>query len=208
MTAPEAIEFSRPITPESLGEKGKVLSIEANADERSRLAQRLGLDGLEALSAEIRLTPRSGGRMVRLEGTFRALVRQICVVTLEPVEDHIEGTVERIYDTTIEGLKGEEEDIDVDGEDPPDPLFGGEIDAGEAVAEQLALAINPFPRKKGTIFADYSTGPARDKDGDKAREKAREKDGGGDSGDETGENAAPSANPFIGLEKLKNKLKK
>ena len=36
MTAPEAAEFSRPIPPESLGEKGKVLSIEANADERSR----------------------------------------------------------------------------------------------------------------------------------------------------------------------------
>ena len=34
MTAPEGTEFSRPITPESLGEKGKVLSIEANADER------------------------------------------------------------------------------------------------------------------------------------------------------------------------------
>ncbi len=109
MTTPEVAEFSRPITPESLGEKGKVLSIEANADERSRLAQRLGLDGLEALSAEIRLTLRSGGRMVRLEGTFKALVRQICVVTLEPVDDHIEGSIERIYDTTFEELEIEEE---------------------------------------------------------------------------------------------------
>lgn len=196
MTAPEAAEFSRPITPESLGEKGKVLSIEANADERSRLAQRLGLDGLEALSAEIRLTPRNGGRIVRLEGTFKALVRQICVVTLEPVEDHIEGTIKRIYDTTFEELENEEENIDMDGEDPPDPLIGGEIDAGEAVAEQLALEINPFPRKKGTTFADYSAGPPGDKNG------------GGVSGDKTEENAAPSANPFVGLKKLKNKLKK
>ena len=192
MTAPEVTEFSRPLSPESLGEKGKVLSIEANADERSRLAQRLGLDGLDALSAEIRLTLRSGGRMVRLEGTFKALVRQICVVTLEPVEDRIEGSIERIYDTTFEELENEEENIDMDGENPPDPLIGGKIDAGEAVAEQLALEINPFPRKKGTTFADYSAGP----------------DGGGVSGDETGENAAPSANPFVGLKKLKNKLKK
>ncbi len=196
MTAPEGTEFSRPITTESLGGKGKALSIEANADERSRLAQRLGLDGLEALSAEIRLTPRNGGRMVRLEGTFKALVRQICVVTLEPVEDHIEGTIERIYDATFEGLESEAENIDMDGEDPPDPLIGGEIDVGEAVAEQLALEINPFPRKKGTTFVDYSAGPDEDKEG------------GGVSGDETGENTPASANPFVGLKKLKNRLKK
>ena len=200
MTAPEGTEFSRPITPESLGEKGKVLSIEANADERSRLARRLGLDGLEALSAEIRLSPRRGGRMVRLEGTFKALVRQICVVTLEPVEDHIEGSIERIYDTTFEGLENEDEIIDMDGDDPPDPLIGGKIDAGEAVAEQLALEINPFPRKKGTTFAGYSAGPTRDKDGDK--------NGGGGSGDETGKTAAPSASPSVGLQQLTNKLKK
>ena len=200
MTAPEAAEFSRPIPPESLGEKGKVLSIEANADERSRLARRLGLAGLEALSAEIRLSPRRGGRMVRLEGTFKALVRQICVVTLEPVEDHIEGSIERIYDTTFKGLENEDEIIDMDGDDPPDPLIGGKIDAGEAVAEQLALEINPFPRKKGTTFAGYSAGVTRDKDGDK--------DGGGVSGDETGKTAAPSASPFVGLKKMTNKLKK
>ncbi len=204
MTAPEGTEFSRPVSPESLGGKGRILSIEANADERSRLAERLGLDGLEALSAEIRLTLRSGGRMVRLEGTFKALVRQICVVTLEPMEDHIEGTIERLYDTTFEGHENGEEDIDIDGEDPPDSLIAGEIDAGEAVAEQLALEINPFPRKKGTTFEDYSAGPPRDKNGDKDAGK----DGGGVSGDETGENAAPSANPFVGLKKLKNRLKK
>ena len=108
MASPAQNEFSRPVSLESLGEKDKMLSIVANADERSRLAERLGLDGLEALSAEIRLTPRSGGRMVRLEGTLKALVRQICVITLEPVEDHIEGTVERLYDTNFEGLENGE----------------------------------------------------------------------------------------------------
>ncbi len=191
MAIPAQNEFSRPVSPESLGEKGKMVSIEANADERSRLAERLGLDGLEGLSAEIRLTPRSGGR-IRLEGTFKALVRQICVVTLEPVEDHIEGTLKRLYDTTLEGLENGEENIDMDGEDPPDPLIGGEIDAGEAVAEQLALEINPFPRKEGTTFADYSARPV----------------GGVVSGDETGEITDHSANPFSGLKKLKNMLKK
>ena len=192
MASPAQNEFSRPVSLESLGENDKMLSIVANADERYRLAERLGLDGLEALSAEIRLTPRSGGRMVRLEGTLKALVRQICVITLEPVEDHIEGTVERLYDTNFEGLENGEENIDMDGEDPPDPVIEGEIDAGEAIAEQLALEIDPFPRKKGTTFTDYSTAP----------------DGGVVSSDETGENAAHSANPFVGLKKLKNKLKK
>jgi len=192
MTIPARIEFSRPVSVENLGENGKTLSLEANADECSRLAERLGLDGLEALSAEIRLTPRGGGQVIRLEGTFKAHIRQTCVVTLEPVEDHIEGTIERLYDTRLEGIENGEENIDMDVEDPPDPVIGGEIDAGEAVAEQLALEINPFPRKKGTSFADYSAKP----------------EGGGVSGDEAGSKAGNSANPFAGLEELKNKLKK
>jgi len=190
MTEPQQNEFSRPVSPDGIGEEGKTLSIEADAAERARLAERLGLDGLEALRAEIRLTPRKGGRMVLLEGTFRADVRQTCVVTLEPVEDHIEGTLERLYDTTLEGVENKEQTIDMENEEPPDPLTGGVIDAGEAVAEQLALEINPFPRKKGTEFAEISSAPDA---GDKGK---------------TGEVAGPAANPFAELEKLKDKLKK
>jgi len=47
-------------------------------------------------------------------------------------------------------LYGEAEaarDIVLDGEsDPVEPLEGGRIDIGEAVAQQLSLSLDPFPR--------------------------------------------------------------
>ena len=46
----------------------------------------------------------------------------------------------------------DEVDLSLDEEDPPDPIVGGIIDIGEAVAEHLALALEPFPRAPGAEF--------------------------------------------------------
>lgn len=182
MTAPEGTEFSRPIAPESLGEKGRTLAIEAAGDECGQLAGRLGLDGLGSLAAEVRLTPQKGGRFIRLEGTLKADITQTCVVTLEPVETRIEAAFDRLYDTTLKAPTGGGENVDVESDDPSEPLSLGQIDIGEAVSEQLALEINPFPRKPGISFKDYSTGP--------------------DGGD-----LSAGAGPFSGLTGLKKELK-
>ena len=57
-------------------------------------------------------------------------------------------------------------DLD-DDEDPIEPLVGREIDVGEAFAEELGLALDPYPRAVGiaaieaTALAPYlSRGPA------------------------------------------------
>ncbi len=42
--------------------------------------------------------------------------------------------------------------IDPDAEDPPELIEGDEIDVGALVIEQLALEIDPFPRKPGAVF--------------------------------------------------------
>ena len=41
--------------------------------------------------------------------------------------------------------------IEID-EDIPDPVENGQIDMGEAAAEHLALAMDPFPRSSGAAF--------------------------------------------------------
>lgn len=44
-----------------------------------------------------------------------------------------------------------------DAEDPPEPLTDGAVDAGEAIAEQLALELDPFPRAPGAVFKGFSS---------------------------------------------------
>ncbi|MDA1089390.1 MAG: DUF177 domain-containing protein [Proteobacteria bacterium] len=197
MTPPDDFEFSRPVSPEGIGVQGRTLSIKADHGECARLAQRLGLNSLESLSAEIALTSQKKGRIIHLEGSFKADIQQTCVVTLEPVETRIEANFERLYDTTMktpdDGAgddKNADAEIDSEGEDPLEPLVEGKIDIGEAIAEQLSLEINPFPRKPGIPFADFSTGTGAGKGKGEA-----------DKTDST-------AGPFSGLAALKKKLKK
>jgi uncharacterized metal-binding protein YceD (DUF177 family) len=134
--------------------------IEAKADERAALARRLGLVALDSLEATIRLLVKAGGRVVRLRGTLRAEVIQSCVVTMEPMRSRIEIPFERHYEAA-EGLGTPAVvDIALDGEEAPEPLVDGTIDLGKAVAEQLALEIDPFPRIPGAAFNGYVSAAA------------------------------------------------
>jgi len=196
MTALKTNELSRPIAPEKIGEQGRTETIEADSQECERLAERIGLNELISLTAEIILTPQKNDRIIHLNGHFTADIQQTCVVTLEPIKTRIEANFERLYDTTQDSQDedddaGEtakenhrESDVDAEEDDPPEPLMGGKIDVGEAIAEQLALEINPFPRKPGIEFAEYSTGKEEKKEGGK------------------------NAGAFSGLAALKKKLKK
>ena len=196
MTNINPLEFSRPVTPESVGEQGRSLVIEATPEECARLALRLGLNGLASLSAEINMTPRKSGRIIHLEGSFRANVMQTCVVTLDPLNSTIEGTLDLLFDITLEDageeIKSFDIDTDSDAADPMEPLKDGHIDIGEAVSEQLALEIDPFPRKPGISFENYST-----------EVKTKESSSG-----KTQKGTGPKNGPFAELAGLKKKLKK
>jgi len=189
----ETLEFSREIATEKIGDAGRTMSIEATPEERDRLANRFGLVSIERLSAEIILTPEKGGKLIRLKGTFSALITQNCVVNLEPFESTIEETLERVFDPTLmeEETPGEspEGDFEFKHQDPPEPAGDGIIDVGEAVAEQLALEIDPFPRKPGVSSGNFTTDPEAAVA--LSTENAK-----------TGKNG-----PFAALEDLKKKLK-
>ena len=192
MTDKILYEFSRPIVPGSVGEQGRSMVIEATPEECTRLARRLGLVAIRSLSAELNLSPRENGRLIHLQGAFSADVRQTCVVTLESLDSTLEGTLDLLYDSTLEGPGEELESFDIDGdavdEAPPEPLKDGHIDLGEAVAEQLALEIDPFPRKPGVSFEAYSSVP--------------------ESGQTPAQNGENGTGPFADLAALKEKLKK
>ena len=127
--------------------------LETDADQRARIADALGLDGLERLEAEVRAAAWLDGARVR--GRLRARVRQTCGVTLEPLESDIDHAFEvKLLPAGSPNAPTEPEEavIDPDAEDPPELVEQDQVDLGALVVEQLALEIDPFPRKPGAVF--------------------------------------------------------
>jgi uncharacterized metal-binding protein YceD (DUF177 family) len=135
-------EFSRPVRLDTLGDGVRHIAIEANAAERAALARRFGLIAIERLEAEADL--RGAGEAVFASGRLRAAVTQACVASGEPVAAIVDEPFELKF--MPEGAAAEEEvelaegDLDVIGFD------GSAIDLGEAAAQTLVLALDPFPR--------------------------------------------------------------
>lgn len=144
MTPPE---FSRPVRVDSLGEAPRPLRIEAEEAERSALARRFGLVAVDRLAADLALS--RDGADVAMRGALSARVTQACAATGAPVDAEVEvpfGLVFRPQPTPA----GREEEIEL-GEAELDVVFydAAAIDVGEAVAETLALNLDPYLRAPG-----------------------------------------------------------
>ncbi len=127
--------------------------IAADAESRARIAFELGLDGLDRLEAELEASSWLDGARVR--GRFDAVVRQTCGVTLEPMESRLSGDFERKIlpaGSPNAPAQPEEAVLDPEAEDPPDLIEDEAIDLGAILVEQLALEVDPFPRKPGAVF--------------------------------------------------------
>ncbi|MDP1628244.1 DUF177 domain-containing protein [Parvibaculum sp.] len=152
------VEFSRIVTVNDVPPSGIEIKFTADAKALKALARRYDVAEVKHLSGTGRIRPyRKAG--LTLECTFKAEVVQSCVVTLDPVSQSIETSFTQRYLPAhmIEpeiGVPVAESEIviDVEAEDAPEPMTGNGIDVGEAVAEQLALAIDPYPRKPGIAF--------------------------------------------------------
>ncbi len=125
------------------------------ADEAARpaIAKTLGLDRLDALEAELTVSPWQGGAVV--EAQWHARIEQTCGVTLEPFGSDLEGAFTvRLLPAEKLAAEAAARDvvIDPEAEDPPDAIEDGRIDLGAYVVEHLALEIDPFPRKPGAVF--------------------------------------------------------
>ena len=156
-----APEFSRLFRIAELGNRELTLELEADADERVALAGRFGLVALTSLRVEARLRWRRDGVLLRLSGHLQAALVQNCVVTLEPFSSTVEEKFSLLYRPHA-GLyrshAGQSEGAGAapDGEEEAENLDSDSLDVGEAVAEELALAIDPYPRNPG---ADLDSEP-------------------------------------------------
>jgi uncharacterized metal-binding protein YceD (DUF177 family) len=158
-------EFSRPVPVEPLAPEGRTLTVEADADERERLAARFGLARLDRFSGAVTLRPlgaRRGVVRVELSGSFEADAVQTCVVTLVPLPCHVAEPVHLRFSSEPDDDTGADLDIDPEADDdPPDPIVDGMIDVGETLAEALGLALDPHPRAPGATLqtADFPARP-------------------------------------------------
>lgn len=146
-----APEFSRPIALDRIGLKEKSYEISADDRECAALAKRLGIPAVNTFDATIRLRLTGGGGLVRLSGRIKAALTQICVVTLEPIPTVVEEDFTRVYSVEA-GDEMAEVVVEMDEDEVPDPIENGQIDIGEAAAEHLALAMDPFPRAADAAF--------------------------------------------------------
>lgn len=143
----EALEFSRTLPWVAVGPEGRRQRVEANEQERAALARRFGIPAIHAFSAELELREeKSGG--IRARGRLRAEVVQSCVVTLEPVTQSLDEPVDLRFLPPGADLSD-----DPDGPDEIETEERGVMQLGEALAEQLSLALDPYPRAPGAELA-------------------------------------------------------
>jgi uncharacterized metal-binding protein YceD (DUF177 family) len=146
-------EFFRPERLDLIGAGDRIVTIAADPAERSALAARFGLLSIARLEARFALRKDAAG--IRARGHLDAVLVQSCVVT----EDPLPVTLSEDFDLRFvaEPDAPEEDEIEL-SEDACDVVFfsGGTIDLGEAAAETMALALDPFPRgpRAGEVLAE------------------------------------------------------
>ena len=140
-------EFSRPLLVDRVPKAGSTEVLVADPEECKALAKRLDLPAIHELKAKIRATPWRGGGM-KLEGTLRADLEQVSVVSLEAFRQSVDIPIVRYFLPQGAASGSEVDDTD--------PIVHGTIDLGEVTAETLALELDPYPRKPGEAFEGAS----------------------------------------------------
>jgi uncharacterized metal-binding protein YceD (DUF177 family) len=139
-------ELTRPFALDRMGEASTV-TVEATPGERAAISRRLGIVDVTALTCRFALR-RWEGATVQAEGRLSARVTQVCVVSMARFESEISEDFSVRF--VPEGMESDEIDLDAPDEIP---YAGATIDLGEATTEQLALALDPFPKQPGAELA-------------------------------------------------------
>lgn len=154
-------EFSRPVDLRGIG--NEPVRIEAGEAERKALARRFDLVSIKRLEATV--TFNLDGAEVDAVGTLEADVVQSCAVSGDDLAVAIREPLALRFvpevPIVVEELELEDSDLD------EIPYSGTAFDLGEAVAQSLALAIDPFAtgpdadrvRKEKGLADEAASGP-------------------------------------------------
>jgi uncharacterized metal-binding protein YceD (DUF177 family) len=142
MSAPE---LSRIVKARLL--PGDPVKVAADEAERASLSARFGLPAIESLSATIEL--EKSGKSVKANGRLTASIQQICAVSGEEFATAIDEpiTLRFVEEGTLEPALSEDGEIEIEleADDCDEIEYSGEtFDLGEAIAQTLGLAIDPY----------------------------------------------------------------
>ena len=145
--------WSVPISLAEIPNGGRHVELKPDAAICQAVAAAVGVAAVPRLEASFDLSPLSGDG-VRVAGTVSATVEQNCVVTLEPLLNEINESVDLVLvQPGAMPAPRTAPDIDVAAEaDAPDILHGNTVDLGAIAMEFLVLGIDPYPRTPGAAF--------------------------------------------------------
>lgn len=122
---------------------GEPVVIEATPAECAALAARFALSAVESLRAEVRLEQKP--RAIRAAGRLTAQILQPCAISGEDFPVTIDEPVDLRFVEENARPATEGEEIELEADDCDEIEYAGEMfDLGEAVAQTLGLAIDPY----------------------------------------------------------------
>jgi uncharacterized metal-binding protein YceD (DUF177 family) len=147
-------EFSRMYDPRLLPGTEQVLT--ASADECAALAKRFDLVRIERLEARIMLD--KDGPAVTANGRLTGAIVQSCAVSGEDLPVSIDEPVNLRFVT--EGAPAApDEEIELEADELDEIAYSGsQFDLGEALAQTLALAIDPYAEGPNAEAARQAAG--------------------------------------------------
>jgi uncharacterized metal-binding protein YceD (DUF177 family) len=158
-----SVEFSRCIKIDEIGKGDSSHEITATADECAALAKRFDLLKLDNLQATIMLSKHSNG--IQAKGQFSASLEQACIASNEAIADTIDDEIDILFLPLSEQHIVPDSEVELAADECDVMLHDGRvIDIGEAVAQSLALSINPYPRSKNADQQLRAAGVKRDDD--------------------------------------------
>ncbi len=140
-----------------LGNAGDEVTIAADEAQRAAIAHWSGVVSVEKLQTRVEIRKISATRF-GLTFHLTANVTQSCVVTLEPVQAHIERSFDReLHFTGAVRHKAMESEpelvLDADPEEGPEEISSLHYDLAVPILEEYALSLEPYPRCPGVEFA-------------------------------------------------------
>ncbi|TPE61083.1 DUF177 domain-containing protein [Sandaracinobacter neustonicus] len=134
-------EFSHIVALAKLSPRAQPHHLSAGEGAREALARRFGLISIARLEGDFDVSRSGNG--ADLTGRMVADVVQSCIVSGEPVPAHVEEELTLRFEPQAEAP----DDLELDsGALDVLPVEGDSIDLGEALAQSLALALDPWPR--------------------------------------------------------------
>jgi len=150
------LPFERIYDLSDLSAAGAEVTIELNPEQRAKLAAWLEVDSVEKFTGTVMLRKLAMNRY-RYDARLVCDLIQPSVVTLEPLQTHVEESFTRELHVAHRLRRGVAEDEELTlaagDDDAPEEIESPKYDLAGPLLEELSLALDPYPRAPGEAFS-------------------------------------------------------